>query len=130
MTNKKEAELPEILAELRALAGDLQDETRLGDDGIPVLTTPLASPARPTLGTHALGAAIPTLSDVIARPERELVLAEAAPSPTDAVSAQIRAQAIIQRTNALWREAGNSPLTPGMIAALELALAEALQNPS
>lgn len=130
MTSSKEAALPEILAELRALAGDLRDETRLGDDGIPVLTTPVASPARPTLGTHTLGAAVPTLSAVIARPEREVTLTEPEASPAHALSAQIRARAIAQRTDALWREAGNSPLSPAMIAALELALAEALQNPS
>ena len=117
--------LPDILAGLRALAADLQDDAQVGDDGIPVLTTVVANPTRPDIRPRAVGAPIPTLSDVVAR-------LPATPDPEaadrQALSAHIRAAAIAQRVEALWRADGNDPLDPAMMATLERALAEALQE--
>jgi hypothetical protein len=126
MTTNKHAALPEILADLKALAGELRDDTKIGDDGIPVLTTVLASPVRVGKASYPVGAAAPTLSIVAARPERDIVPENS--EEADALSIQIRARALAQRVDVFWREAGNSPLLPAMMAALELALVEALQN--
>ncbi len=101
--------LPGILAELKALATDLAPERQAADDGIPVLTTPLASPARPDLPTRATSAPVPTLTAVVATPKR-------AP----------RAAAIAARVAEIWRAEGHPPLDPAIIAALERALIEAL----
>ena len=127
MTRIRHEPLPDILAGLRALAADLQDDAQVGDDGIPVLTTVVANPTRPDIRPRAVGAPIPTLSDVVAR-------LPATPDPEaadrQALSAHIRAAAITQRVEALWRADGNDPLDPAMMATLERALAQALQEPT
>ena len=120
--------LPDILAGLRALAADLQNDTHVGDDGIPILTAAIASPARPGGRPRAVGAPLPTLSTVVARPEKDAPLDMFEASKGEALSAQIRATAIARRVDALWRAAGNRALDPAMMAALERALTEALQE--
>jgi len=128
MTNIKEAALPEILAGLKALAGELQDTTHSDDDGIPVLTTALASPTRPGRGMNTIGGPIPTLSTVAAHPERDLSRLESEPAKAPDVGASIRAALIASRVNALWQEARNEPLGTDLMATLERALTEALQQ--
>ncbi|WP_298135654.1 hypothetical protein [Acidiferrobacter sp.] len=125
MTHTRHESLPDILAGLRALAADLQNDAKIGEDGIPVLTAVVANPTRPDIRPRAVGAPVPTLSHVVAR-------LPGAPSPEttnrQALSAQIQATAIIQRFTALWRAGGNRPLDPAMISALERILAQALQE--
>lgn len=122
--------LPDILAGLRALAADLQNDAQVGDDGIPVLTAAVASPTRPEARSRAVGAPLPTLSAVVARPAKEAAPDMFEASKGEALSAQIRATAITRRVDALWRAAGNGALDPVMMAALERALTEALQEPT
>lgn len=125
MTRIRHEPLPDILAGLRALAADLQDDAKIGDDGIPVLTAVIANPSRPDIRPHAVGAPIPTLSNVVAR-------LPATPDPgaadRETLSAHIRAATIVQRVDTLWRADGNDPLDPAMMATLEHALAQALQE--
>ncbi len=126
MMGAKHETLPEILAGLKALVADLQNTSSLGDDGIPVLTTAIAVPAPAAKSPRVIGASIPTLSAVAARPERETppdTLEESGAAPT-------RARAVMRRFETIWAKTGNPPLEPAMIAALERALAEALQNPT
>jgi hypothetical protein len=127
MTRTRHEPLPDILAGLRALAADLQDNTRVGDDGIPVLKTVIANPTRPDIRPRAVGAPIPTLSDVV---ERLPATADPEAANRQGLSAHIRAAAIVQRVDALWRADGNDPLDPAMMATLEHALAQALQEPT
>ncbi len=125
MTRDRKESLPDILAGLRALAAELRNDTQVGDDGIPVLTTAVASPARPDARPRTVGAPIPTLSAVAARPQKDAEAVRA-----QALGARIRADAIMRRVDALWRAAGNGAPDPAMMAALEHALTEALQDPT
>lgn len=129
MSRESGESLPNILAGLRALAADLQNDTQIGDDGIPVLTAAIASPTRSEGRPRAIGAPLPTLSTVVARPEKNAT-PDFEASKGAALSAQIRATAITRRVDALWRAAGNGALDPVMMAALERALTEALQEPT
>ncbi len=128
MSRESGESLPDILAGLRALAADLQNDAQVGDDGIPVLTAAIASPTRPEGRPQAIGAPLPTLSAVVARPEKDATPDLFEASKGAALSAQIRATAITRRVDALWRAAGNRALDPVMMAALERALTEALQE--
>ncbi len=128
MSRESGESLPDILAGLRALAADLRNDAQVGDDGIPVLTAAIASPTRPEGRPRTVGAPLPTLSTVVARPERDAVPDLFDASKGEALSAQIRATAITRRVDALWRTAGNGALDPAMMAALERALTEALQE--
>jgi len=130
MTNGKNEALPDILAGLRALVTELQNDTSLGDDGIPILTAAVATPAPAGKGARAIGAPIPTLSTVMARPEREGQIDAFEESRKLALNAQTKAHAIMLHVDKIWRGAGKSPLEPAMIAVLERALAEALQDPA
>ncbi|MHB8252576.1 MAG: hypothetical protein ACYDEV_02470 [Acidiferrobacter sp.] len=130
MTNGKSETLPEILAGLKALAAELRNDSNLGDDGIPVLTMAVATPTPAGKGTRAIGAPIPTLSTVVARPEKDKPVEASKKSYEQALDARITAGVVIRRVDKIWRETGNSPLEPAMITALERALAEALHNPT
>ncbi|WP_297365699.1 hypothetical protein [Acidiferrobacter sp.] len=125
MIRARHEPLPDILAALRALAADLKNDAQIGDDGIPVLTTVIANPTRPDIRPRAVGAPIPTLSHVVTR-------LATTPDPETAhrqtLSARIRAAAIAQRVDSLWRADGNDPLDPAMMATLERALTQALQE--
>lgn len=130
MANNKNETLPEILAGLRALVAELQNDSALGDDGIPVLTAAIATPTPARKNTYAIGAAIPTLSTVVAKPEKDNQMDAFEEARGQVLGAQIQANAIMRRVNKIWRKTGKSPLEPAMIAALERALTEALQNPT
>ena len=130
MMGAKHETLPEILAGLKALAAELQNTASLGDDGIPILTTAIAAPTPAAKSPRVIGAAIPTLSAVVARPERELPLDAFEEPGTRGRDAPIRVKAVMRRLETIWAETGNPPLEPAIIAALERALAEALQNPT
>ncbi len=130
MMGAKHETLPEILAGLKALVADLQNTSSLGDDGIPVLTKAIAVPAPAAKSLHVIGASIPTLSTVAARPEREAPLGALEESRARGLDTPIRARAVMRRFETIWAKTGNPPLEPVMIAALERALAEALQNPT
>ncbi|HUW98281.1 MAG TPA: hypothetical protein VMV40_05480 [Acidiferrobacter sp.] len=130
MTTGKNETLPEILAGLRALVAELQNDSRLGDDGIPLLTAAMATPIAAKKGARSIGAPIPTLSAVIAKLERGTQIDVFEGLPGQALAAQTQAGAIVRRVDKIWRAAGRSPLEPAMIAALERALAEALQDPT
>lgn len=130
MMGAKHETLPEILAGLKALAAELQNTASLGDDGIPVLTAAIAAPTPAAKSPRVIGASIPTLSTVVARPERELPLDAFEEPGTRGHGVPIRARAVIRRFETIWAETGNPPLEPAIIAALERALAEALQNPT
>ncbi len=127
MSRTRHEALPDILAGLRALAADLQDNARTSDDGIPVLKTVIANPTRPDVRPRAVGAPIPTLSEVV---ERLPVTPDPEAAGRQGLSAPMRAAAIIRRVDALWRADGNDPLDPAMMATLEHALAQALQEPT
>ncbi len=129
MMSTKHETLPEILAGLKALVADLQNASRLGDDGIPVLTAAIAAPTPAATSPRVIGASIPTLSAVVARPEREQPLDGFEESQAQGPSARAWARAVIRRFENIWSETGNPPLEPAMIAALERVLAEAHQNP-
>lgn len=130
MMGAKHETLPEILADLKALVADLQTTSSLGDDGIPVLTTAIAVPAPTAKSPRLIGAPIPTLSAVAARPEREPKVDALEEPQARGLGAPITARAVMHRFETLWAKTGNPPLEPAMIAALERALAEALQNPT
>ncbi len=129
MTRLKDESLPEILAGLQALATELRDDVHLSDDGIPVLTTAVAAPARAAPRMRTVGAPIPTLSTVVARPTKEPASDLRAASEAAGLTAHLRAAAVIRRLETLWRDGGNAPLDPAIMAALEHALIEALQTP-
>lgn len=130
MMGAKHETLPEILAGLKALVADLQNTSSLGDDGIPVLTTAIAVPAPAAKSPRVIGASIPTLSAVAARPEREAPLDALEEPGARGLDAPIWARAVMRRFETIWAKTGNPPLEPAMIAALERALAETLQNPT
>lgn len=129
MRGAKHETLPEILAGLKALVADLQNASSLGDDGIPVLTAAVAAPTQTAKNPRVVGAPIPTLSTVVARPERERTLKAFEESRGVALSPDARARAVIRRLESIWGETGKPPLAPAMIEALERALSEAFQNP-
>ncbi len=124
--NKSDA-LGEILTTLRQLAADLAAGPA-GNDGIPVLTTAVAVPKPTDTRAHTVGAPIPTLSAVVARPEGQRQVDAFAESQSRALQAQLRAEETLRRLVRSWQESGRPPLPPAIIAALERALTETLQN--
>ncbi|MDA8390374.1 MAG: hypothetical protein M0Z76_06555 [Gammaproteobacteria bacterium] len=119
--------LGEILATLKQLATELKTEPA-GDDGIPVLTTAVAKPTPVDTRARAIGAPIPTLSAVVARPEGQTQVDAFAESQARALRAQLHAEDTLRRFTRIWRESGRPALSLAIIAAIERALTEALQN--
>lgn len=119
--------LAEILAGLRSLVAELKTDA-VGDDGIPVLTAAVARPEAPPATALAVGAPVPILSQVAARPAHPDQIEAFAESQGRALQAQLLADQVVRRLTRIWRDAGHDPLDPAMIAALEKALVQALQN--
>lgn len=125
--NRSDA-LGDILAALRRLASDLKTGEPAGNDGIPVLTAAVATPMPADTRAHTLGAPIPTLSTVVARPEEPTQVDVFAESRARALRAKTRAEDTLRRFHRIWQDSGQPPLDPAMLAALERALTETLQN--
>ncbi|MDA8360571.1 MAG: hypothetical protein M0Z44_01010 [Gammaproteobacteria bacterium] len=119
--------LGDILTTLRRLAAELKTEPA-GQDGIPVLTTAVAKPAPADTRARAIGAPIPTLSAVVARPEGQTQVDAFAESQARALHARMRADDTLRRFTRIWRESGQPALGPAIMAALGRALTETLQN--
>lgn len=119
--------LTDILAGLRSLVTDLTVEPS-GDDGIPVLTAAVARPEAVPAAAAPAGAPIPVLSQVVTRTGDAAQIEAFAESHGRALQAQLVAGQVLRRLARIWHDSGHDPLDPAMIAALEKALIQALQN--